>query len=371
MRLKVSKWALCSLATITVIFSNHCVAFTPAIQAALFNSSVRELNIIQQERLISYTESLYKTLNTKESTSLIGHQQLKVSSYMYLVNYWLSQSIEQILYERGEIISEDAIIAAGIDSDAYSIPLKYTGPLNLAFNKAKSGAKECLTSINPTYKKNYQDIYNTIVALFDSADSLKIGMPARAALLYLKSHFYLKLHVPNSTFTYVNNKCVSDINGLLTCADKWVERINPSKQHLNLVRRYMEDDINAMKVDRLTRNRLLNCNLTMYHFIQSGAVTEPLNDGQTVAASESLFNDMSGKLKRYASSTTWDAVFKDNQSIMNYLYNPEEFKSDVTLEPQTIGRSLLLNQMKAAAIRLSIVLNKDLKVNINITEGQK
>ena len=349
---------------LAVPMANNAEAYTPAIQAALFNGAVRDLDVVEQERLITYTKSLYKTLDTKEATSLLGHQQLKISSYMYLVNYWLTKSISGVLYERGVTLNENDLDDLGIDVDAYKIPMNYIGPMNLSVNKATINGKVCTNSVNSTFKKNYLDIYNVLVKLMNNSNELKLGMPSRAALIFLKAHFYLKIHTPNSTHTYVNNDCISDINGLMTCADDWVLNTDTTQEHIARVRQYMEYDLSRLNMPVAQRNELKRCNLTMYHYLQSGGVTEPLTDGQTIAASEAMFNDISEKLKSYAEATSWKAILGDNQEIMNFFYYPGNYKSSESFDQYTIGRFLLLNQMKASSVRLNRQLSNDLKAAV-------
>ncbi|MEZ8198340.1 hypothetical protein [Vibrio splendidus] len=352
------------IVTLTLPIANYAMAYTPAIQAALFNGAVRDLDVVEQERLITYTKSLYKTLDTKEATSLLGHQQLKISSYMYLVNYWLTKSISGVLYERGITIDDQELEKLGIDLDAYKIPMNYIGSMNLSVNKASINGKVCTNSVNPTFKKTYLNVYNVLVKLMNNSNELDLGMPSRAALIYLKAHFYLKLHTPNATHTYVNNDCISDINGLMTCADEWVVNTDTTQDHVNRVREYMDYDLNRFNMPVTERNQLKQCKLTMYHYLQSGGITEPLTDGQTIAASEAMFNDISVKLKTYAAGTTWKSILRDNQEIMNFFYYPGEYKSSESFDQHTIGRTLLLNQMKASSVRLHRQLRNDLKAAV-------
>jgi hypothetical protein len=88
-------------------------------------------------------------------------------------------------------------------------------------------------------------------------------------------------------------------------------------------------------------------------------VTEPINDTQTIAASESILSDLDPSLTSYARKADLQKVLRDSQEIMNYLYFPERYAIGNGEKPYSLGRSLLLRQMKVSSVRLSELLKKD------------
>lgn len=356
--MKSLKSAKCKLTVGLLCFSQSVMAFTPSIQSTLFNAALKDIGTIQQERLISYTQSLYKTLNAEESTALIGHQYLKISSYMFLAEFWQTYSLEKVLSERGVAIPEEDLNRLGIQTRTYRTPMNQAGPLNLAFNQVTTG--QCTRSNNQPFAVNYQEVYNAILKIknyLQSLDSPTIA--AQSAMLYLKAYFYLRLHAPNSLYTYVNSDCISDVNGLLTCANDWVAFDKPSIQHIERVRGYMNYDLDNYNINESMKNELMNCTVTLWHYIQSGGITEPLTDGQIIAASEALFSDVDHSYKYAAQNTGFERLMVDARDIMNFIYFPKSYGIKEGTDPKSLVRSILLNQMKMASLRLSVLMNSD------------
>ncbi len=335
----------------------YAQAYTPAIQAALFNAAVRDIDAVKQERLISYTRALFNTLNSRESTALVGHQQLRVSSYMYLIEHWQESSLEKILYERGLSLSLEALKTLSIEPSTFKMPLKYVGPLNRAVNEVQGGT--CTVSVNKSFNKTYQDVYNAILKLQTHLQDNTNEIPAQAALLYLKAYYFLKLHTPNSVFTYVNDQCISDVNGLMTCADEWVDAANPSPEQVERIRGYMAVDFDKFSLSKSQKAELMQCKVTLWHYVESGGMTEPLNDAQTIAASESIIKELDPAITQYARGSSLTNTFRDAQEIMHFLYFPQRHEQPKEGAPYYLGQTLLLNQMKVASIRLSELMKRD------------
>lgn len=340
---------------VSIGLSAQSAAFTPNIQAALFNAAIYDTSIIKQQRLIRYTDILYRSLNGEETTSLLGHQQLKIASYMYLAEFWQNYSLAKILYERGVKIRDEDLEKLGVSPDTFKTKLSNVGPLNIAFNNP-----QCRTSTNAPFKVTYDEVYNAIVRL--QGFLMAKGEPAsEAALFYLKSYYYLRLHSPNSTYTYVNNQCISDVNGLLSCADKLTTNVNPN--NLAVVKRYMAVDLKQMNLGKKEIEALAQCNLTMWHYIQSAGVLEPVNDGATVAASQALISQSSQSLKLKASSETdFKSILKDTKEIMSFLYYPDRYLTENTSHSD-LAQPLMLNQIKMAALRLRHVIDRESVMN--------
>lgn len=347
------------------LVSTTCHAFTPNIQAALFNAALNHTSLIQQQRLIRYTDILYKSLNGNEVTSLLGHQQLKIASYMYLVEFWQSYSLEKVLYERGVNISNDTLTKLGIKPETFSVQLSNVGPLNIAFNA--NSKKQCIKSKNQPFNVTYIDTYNAIVRL----QNYLLDKPepsAQAALFYLKSYYYLRLHSPNSTYSYVNDECISDVNGLLTCATSLASAIKPS--NLAVVRRYMDIDLKRFELDYAELESLADCNLTMWHYIQSAGGLEPVSDGATVAASQALISLSDKRLKKKAQKhSDFKSIMRDAKEIMDFLYFPQKYLTSSDDSVEELSQSLMLNQIKLASLRLQVLISNEFAMNVEPSKG--
>lgn len=343
--------------------SGSVKAYTPNIQAALFNAALTETPIIQQQRLVRYTDLLYKTLNGQETIALVNHEYLKIASYMFLVEFWQTYSLDRVLRERGTVISDESLKQIGIQPVAFRTPMMNVGPLNLVFNTQQVGNPQCTQSNNQPFDVTYDTLYNMVVKLQNHLTSPD-EIAAQTALLYIKAYIYLRIHAPNSTYTYANNDCLSDVNGLLTCADDLIDHEAISKPHLDRIRQYMNVDLERLKFEYGTRDALAQCTLTKWHYIQSSGASEPLNDGAIIAASEALMADTSYSLKTKAQANTgFGSILKDTKEIMLFIYYPELFPIKEGFKARDLVKPLLINQMKLASYRLSSVLKDEKLLN--------
>lgn len=354
-----------TMLVVLVCHSFNVYAYTPNIQAALFNAALTETPIIQQQRLIQNTALLYKTLNAEETISLVSHEYLKAASYMFLVEFWQGYSLDRILRERGVALSNETLKELDISEQTFNVPLGKVGPLNLVFNTSELTNKQCTRSKNQPFLVSYDQLYNTIIKL-QRYLSKQDEVAASTAMLYIKAYFYLRFHSPNATYTYANNDCISDVNGLLTCADNLLNDEDTSSANLERVRRYMELDLNSLKLNKKTRERLEQCSLTVWHFLQSSAASEPLNDGAIIAASQALMSEASYNLKKRArESTSFKSILSDTREIMMFVYYPEKFPVKKGFDRKKLIKPLLINQMKLASLRLSAILESEEMLNGN------
>lgn len=334
--------------------SFYAHAYTPALQAALFNASFKQLNLIAQNKLIGDTKSLYKTLNGEESASLIGHQYLKVASYMYLVEMWQSYSLQKVMEERGIRFSDEQVVAMGITLTTWKTPMNAVGPANYAVGLDRHS--QCKTSQNQSFNTNYLTLIRAVNRLLIELKSVKHPQASRAALIYIKAYLYLRIHAPNSLYTYVNGDCISDVNGLLTCADDWLEYKGVTEPYIARIQSYTEVDLANFTLSEDAERKIRSCKMTMWHYLISSGAIEPLSDSQAIAASEALFSKVNGKHIKMSKDLSIQAIARDSRDLMHFIYFNKQYMQDNPEKAKKTVQTLLLNQMKVAALRTAELL---------------
>ncbi|BCL74003.1 hypothetical protein VNTUMSATTG_59400 (plasmid) [Vibrio nigripulchritudo] len=330
------------------------MAFSPGNQASIFNASVKRLNPVQQERLVSLTRSLHDTLNAKESAALMGHKSLRIASYMFLVEFWQTYSLKKVLQERGITIDGGVISRAGLNLDLISTPLNLIGPLSIAVSTS-----ECSSVKKSTFKFNYVDVLNEINKLQRLLKEYEYTSSAEASLVFLKAYFYQKLHSPNSTHTYANSKCISDINGLFTCADDLMKFGESHHQSESLARSYMLYDFKTFGLSEAKAEELERCRLTIWHYLSSAGAMEPSTDGGIIGASQVLTSNLSADILKAGEDTSFSEIAKGNQELIQVAYFPESIQLANGKDPRTMLKGMLIIQMQLAALRTAKLLSED------------
>lgn len=329
-------------------------AYTPRLQVVLFNSAFEQLNFVQQQRFYSLTLSLYKTLNNEESFALLGHDKLRIASYMYLAEMWQSYSLEGVLAERGLTLEPIILQEIGVDEGLYRVPLHTIGPLNMAVSLSNI-QRQCVRSTNNPYLFHYGDVLQNIDRLIEYLQKRSDGQASVAAMLYLKAYFYQRLHSSTSTHTFVNSDCISDLNGLLTCADGIVSRLSIDDAYLANIRQYVEFDLNNLMFNDHTAKFFEGCRIPMWYFIQSAALQEPLNDDEIVSSSNALLSSINSDIASRALQLDINSIIEDNKPIIEYTY---KFRHSEDVNIRAL-RSAMLKQMRLGALRTGNLLNKE------------
>jgi len=329
------------------------MAYTPAIQATLFNAVMKQVPFTKSELLISKTKYLHQSLNSQEQMSMYGHGSLKVASYMYLVDFWREYSLAQVFNERGTSVSDEVLKKYNIDISLFKLPMKFFGPTNF------SVSDQCSVSANQAFTYSYLDLLKEITKLQPLVNAVKNNDSLQASMFYLKAYYYQRLQLANTTHTYTNDNCLSDINGLLTCATDYVDIKAFGDERLNRMKRYQELEWNNFELSRRNRERLSTCPLTVWSYFNSAGGLEPLSDGASVSASEALSFNVSGGVLTRAKDVSINAIMKENKDILAYFYKNEDEKGNpVDIEYKTkVLSAVVLTQMQTAVYRTTNYLN--------------
>jgi hypothetical protein len=328
-------------------------AYTPALQASIFNAAVQRIGFVKLEQLIDSTKVLYGTLNAKEQLSMYGHGSLKIASYMYLVDYWREYSMARVLSERGVRLSPDDLEKAGVSQDIYNLKLSLFGPENLGIFDS------CPTSTNKVFSYSYVDLLKSISRIQSILNLKSETQGAKAAMVYLKAYYYQRLHVPNSLYSYTNKDCQSDVNGLLTCVDRYIDLSDVNSDRMSKVKEYQMRELKELGVEDGQLAELQSCPLTIWHYMQSAGGVEPLNDGEVVAASESLLLEVRGETLHRSRKIDIQSIMVESKDVMKFMYMAKEIAPPANGTNTQLMRAVLLTQMQLAALRTATLLQAE------------
>lgn len=302
------------LALMAVFVSNQALSYTPRLQVALFNASLVELNPRKQGLVVSYTSALYKTLNNLESVALMGHNSLRTSSYIFLAEFWQTYSLEKVILERGMRLTEEHYEELNLDVNLMRLPMQQVGPTKHAFSNT------CRVATNPSFIFTYPQLLQSIDTLMRYFLKREDGQATMAALMYLKVYYYQRLHVPNSLGTYTNSGCVSDLNGLLTCADKMVNDFGTASEYVSTIASYRDYDLSVWPLDSRVKDTVARCDTPAWYFLMSAGMQEPLSDQQAITTSQTLLAAVSGITTERSKRLDINAIMEDNHAILETFY---------------------------------------------------
>lgn len=322
-------------------------AYTPGIQASIFNASMKKVKFSKAELIINKTKSLYSSLNSEEQLSMYGHGSLKIASYMFLVDFWREYSLQRVMAERGFHFKEEELKSYGIDKEVYSTPMKLIGSLNYSINS------NCQEATNKSFTYNYIDLLKNIQALQPLVSSKEYSDGAQAALFFIKIYYYQRLHVANSTHTYTNNECLSDNNGLLTCASNLLDLSKEQQPRLELAKKYQIAEWNDFRISSSNQRRLQSCPITIWSYLQSGALAEPINDGEIVSASEAIIHKLDQKVLKKSESIDINSIMQDNADVMRFIYH------DSGEDKATVLKGVVLTQIQIATLRSAQMIDME------------
>lgn len=343
-----------------LFFSSSSHAFTPNVTAMAFNSAMRKLDLYQLRRLIVNSEFLLNTLNSEEKTVLVNTGKLKISSYIYLLQFWQKFSMEKILAFRGDLLSKNDIDRHEIDMKMFSTPL---GDFNSVENVI-SNNKDCKEPINKSGKYDLFDLYQLIEKLQKIIVKRKGSNASMAALVYIKSYYFLKFHVPVSTHTFVNNKCMSDLHGSLSCAAPLIKHLYSNDVRTGLIEIYNDRELKAKSIKKASDNTENACPINISLFYKSAGLIEPVNQDQVIQASELLFLDVDSKAIHKSNKFTIGDIMHENEKLLRYLYLPATVFKNAKKIPTGSAYSLklqdaMLYRAKIAGLRLVTMLEAD------------
>lgn len=321
--------------------SSASYAFSPEYQASIFNAAMTAVDYRLAERLRTDTSYLRNTLDNSEALVLTQHSQLKIGTYLFLNQRWGQLTLEKALLLRGVELSfiEADLNQAGIDLKLLQIPINEFGSV------AKPLLETCATVTNPLTASNVKVLYETLSQLELILAKRNDTNAALAMIVFMKASALIQMHDPLMTHAHTTAKCVSDLEGLISCADGFYEdRENIDNVMLGyridqVERRVLSSRLVQKMGENAGVNLLARCLVPMKLFASSAAMTNPLNDSQIVELSESLYKSKEVELIR-SNSVDMDEIMRRNHEVVDFIYNFPKYAKDSNLQgtPQQLKK---------------------------------
>ncbi|MFV8385660.1 hypothetical protein ACNO5E_16340 [Vibrio parahaemolyticus] len=355
-----------SVLTFGLLGSASSHAFSPELQAAVFNAAMTAVDHKVAEQLRSNTTYLRNTLDNYEALVLTQHSKLKIGTYLFLPAKWKQLTLNKALLLRGVELEfiEPELRSAGVDINLFNLPISEFSSL------ANPLVESCSKVTNPLTSSNVNVLFDILSSLEKVLVDKGDANAALAMIVFLKSYALIQMHDPLMTHAYVTPKCVSDLEGFISCADGFYEnRSNEDQSLLSYRLKQIEDKVISNPLTQKMGNNasvhlLSKCLVPMKYFSKTAGMINPLNDDQIVKLSEILYNSNEVDLIRSQSVDT-AALMKKNMQLVDFIYDFPKYVQKSNLKGSSdelksmrndFVRDKYYQQLEAATINVKVML---------------
>ncbi len=318
----VNRKILALITAIVMILPNHALALSTELQATVLNTAVNSARVAKVESLKAKISYLANTLDNHESLTLTQHPELKISSYMFLTKLWEQKPLKELLLKRGVDVERLVVKVeeAGLDIELLDLPLYKFGSNAVPLNQ------NCSTVSNPMSASSLGRLYQ----LLQITEELLVDSDSYAAdamVFFIQLSTLIKLHDPMMTHAMTTEKCVSDLEGSLTCADGFYETKSIDESlltsRLDDIAEMASQDIAMIEALGSSKvgSLLGRCYVPMRFYTKTNAMMNPFTDTQIISLSEILYKNNQVRLHSTLSKLNVNEVYKENFNVLDVIYN--------------------------------------------------
>lgn len=340
-----------SAAFLLMINSSAVHALSTELQATVLNAAINGSPVIKVEALKAKMVYLYNTLDNAESLVLTQHPNLKISSYMYLMKLWEQKSLNDLLKMRGVDVRKLylPIETAGFNPDLMDVPLYKFGSAAIPLEE------QCSSVSNPIAGQTIFQLWDVLGVVEQEIGNLN-SLAAEAMVFFIKISTLMRLHDPIMTHAKTTNKCVSDFEGMLTCADGFFDMSDVNEQVQSLRYSQVEDmALNDRLVnDNVNRKDLVSwmgqCYVPMRYLTATAGMTNPLGDEQVISLSEIIYKNQQVRLHSSTPKFSLEQQIKLNFNALDVAYNFPRYVKENGLKGSKSELIKLRNQFLKKAL---------------------